>query len=172
MTEHLMKSMHPDQERAARALAMTAVADPAQTVEIPPVQSSVGEGPAIDFTRRDIPFAELPFAYRLMRFLDDNGAVVGCSEGPFRAGACDVDESRTVQMWTQLHVDTDTPEALGTVIIGRFGRHVTFGGMAVPHGLSCVTVSRARGVWVRHIVDYLVQTDELVQRWDVIVRKT
>lgn len=136
-------------------------------------QAMIGEGPQIlQFPDREIPFAELPFAYRLMRMLDKNGAVVGFSEGPFRAGSCDVDENHVVQMWTQLHVLEDQPEALGGTILARFGKLITFGGLVIPHGLDCVMWQRARGVFVRHVLSYSIGTDALTQRWDVIVRKT
>jgi hypothetical protein len=131
----------------------------------------IGEGPLASHEGRTIPLEQLPFAYRLNAFLLKGGANISHNEGPFRAGALDPDERGVVRMWTQLHCMENEPEKLGAVILERFGRSLVFGGLVIPNGQQCVTSSRAGGVMVRQIVSYMIQDDQLVQRWDVIVRQ-
>lgn len=129
--------------------------------------NDVTEGPAMNEFRREdeVTPEQAPFAYKLARALGELGVAVQAHE-PLVMGA-----KINSNGFVQLHVSRDRPDALAQEIERRFGRSVQFGELAIPrNGVVYVAWSRSNEVWVRHVVAYQVQTDSLMQRWDVLVR--
>lgn len=129
--------------------------------------SDVTEGPAMNELRMEdeVTLEQAPFTYRLARALAELGVAVQSYE-PASMGT-----KASSNGFVQLHLVRDRPDALAQEIKRRFGRSVQFGELAVPrNGVECVTWSRSNEVLVRHVVAYQVQSDSLIQRWDVLVR--
>jgi hypothetical protein len=144
------------------------------------IASRVQDGPAYQYEPGDdvTPF-QYPFAYRLWRHLDRNGAVCAYQAGDYKHGSAvlsgPVGSDRLVHLWEQRHTSLDEPEALGDKIMEQFGKHITFGEMILPEaqgGIDWCGFQRAKGVWVRHLGMYYIGADAMIQCWDVLVRKT
>lgn len=143
-TEHVLVNVRKEAEAGARVI----------------------EGPAMDFcTEDEITLDQCPFAHRLGCALQESGVSVQ-PFAPILPGM-----SIRPDGFMQLHMNRDDPKALADGIRRRFGVSVQFAELVIPSmGLQCVTWQKAGNVWVRHIVDYIMQTDSLYQRWDVLVR--
>jgi hypothetical protein len=137
----------------------------------------IQEGPAYEFRDGDnTERANWPFACRLMLHLKDNGAMLTYQAGEnYRHGGAilsgPVGSDRIVRNWCQMHTSQNEPEAFGDQIMSRFGRNITFGEMIIPLAprLQWVGYSQSGSVWVRHIGDYSVGSDGIIQRWDVLI---
>src|ERR1700679_2363634 len=108
---------------------------------------------------------DLPYAMRLARWLREHGvkttfcAVIWGSKIGIIEGSI------------QLVTRKDLPEDMGQMIVTRCGKDVEFIEMLVPNARMLYTpVQKVGNVWVRHIVDYSVASDDFRQRWDVLVR--
>lgn len=128
--------------------------------------SEIAEGSTVQWHDENVAIENCPFAMRLEYGLRQLGAVVVLLEESLRPG-----ERITAGGFTQLVCKKPVPEVLAEEIVGRFGKALVFGTLAVPaRGIQCVTVSKSGNVWVRHIVDYQIMDDSRIQRWDVLVR--
>lgn len=173
MTHHLLRPLHPDQERMARALAVDAAAPGLQAHGIHnPADcnksGAVTEGPAVPYGYPEdetVAVADFPYAMKLDRWLLSNGvrARFRAIEGGSWIGG--------VQGTIQLITCKDLPEDMGRAIVTRCGREVEFVEMRVPQSPHLyASVQKVGGVWVRHIIDYEIGSDDYRQRWDVLVR--
>ena len=124
------------------------------------------ESPGIQFEEEDaVSFKDTPFAYRLLVYLNKKGAIINFKEDSF--------EGKIDASFTQLNVRKDIPEALGEVIISKFGKFITFGQIPIPSGgVEYASFMRAKNVGVRYLLMYDMRDDGLRQRWDVFVKKT
>lgn len=108
---------------------------------------------------------DLPYAMKLDRWLREHGvkttfrAIVGGSKIGMIEGSI------------QLVTRKDLPEDMGQMIVTRCGKDVEFIELSVPIARMVYTaVQKVGNVWVRHIVDYSIGSDDFRQRWDVLVR--
>jgi len=122
-------------------------------------------------TSRDLVLQAMPMAYQLDQWFRLHLVVVNpLEELENRHGSCGV--AGTVHLWTQLNIDRQAAgETLAKTIAERFGSRVAFSQLLIPRtGVECTGHSKSGNVWVRHVVCYDIGTDELMQRWDVLVR--
>lgn len=140
-------------------------AQPSAIVQEGPVFWPNGEDGPEDDPAPGILLSQLPFVERLAAFLRKSGVVTSFSSGARRLG----DDG-----YVQLDVRKSIPENMGTEIIRRCGKSITFSEMHIPTsgGVVNYSYSRSGDIWVRHLCAYRIERDDFCQRWDVLVRKT
>jgi|HubBroStandDraft_3_1064219.scaffolds.fasta_scaffold00924_3 hypothetical protein len=125
-------------------------------------------------TSRELELLTMPMAFQLDEWFRRHGVVVApLEELDNKHGQCGVSEpGRLVYPWTQLNVNKPSGgEVLAKTIVNRFGAEIAFSQIVIPRsGIECAGYSRSGNVWVRRVVCYQIASDELVQRWDVLVR--
>lgn len=140
----------------------------------------VGEGPAVEFEMQDeVKSTQYPFAYRLLRSLEKNAAVIGFQAGEYKHGeygfSGPIGSDRIVHMWNQCYAcRDDQADELANLLLHRFGKLITFGEMIMPpaRAMQWVGFQKAGPVWVRNVGIYDPSTDSVVQRFDVLARET
>lgn len=134
-----------------------------------PIKAVVTEGPGIGYSfPQDEAVAEkdFPYAMRLSLWLRRNGVKVEFHATP-PGSSIALGAEGTVQLVTK----KDLPEKMGQAIVTRLGCHVAFLELPIPNSPNLyVSWHKSSGVWVRHIVDYSIVSDDFRQRWDVLVK--
>jgi len=127
---------------------------------------TIYSGPSIkDRIEEELTSAKLPFAHKLLKRLLHIGVAITAFK-PLAFG-----ERITADGFVQIVSTKERPEELAEAIKERCGDTVQFGELQIPQGVYFAGYERAQNVWIRRIVDYDFATDNLIQRWDVLVRR-
>lgn len=127
---------------------------------------TIYNGPSMkDRVEEEPSSAELPFAHKLQTRLHHIGVAITAFK-PLAFG-----ERITTDGFVQIVSTKERAEELAEAIKERCGDTVQFGELQIPRGVYFAGYEHAKDVWIRRIVDYDFVTDNLMQRWDVLVRR-